>query len=333
MAHFGQPKTLAAKAILEKRQELVAVTTVCAIASTTTIVAAVAVATVGLLATVPLLAEEDDENWCLETIFEPKPQENRRVIEPNDQEEAQPPICFIFGDIAVSMPWLSRLQNQDSISMQIWRGSLLTAAHLSRKLLEGASVLELGCGRALAGLVAAEMGAQRVVLTDCDDRALGLLLSNTKENSVSEVRHFLWESDEQREEIGSGHSAPRHWSDAHRNEQQIAILDEEETFDVILASDCLYFSSQELPLASVLRCRMRKPHGTALVCHQRRGDGSFLLTRLQESLEASEMHVEMQEGPWPWPELLAQHLLTTNYNLAYCPHDTGPHCMLRVTWN
>jgi hypothetical protein len=44
----------------------------------------------------------------------------------------------------------------------------------------------------------------------------------------------------------------RHWSDAYRNERY-APLQPDAQFDYIIASDCLYFASQEKPLLAVLQ--------------------------------------------------------------------------------
>ena len=112
------------------------------------------------------------------------------------------------------------------------------------------------------------------------------------------VRHHLWEEDlpqmllpqflphEERlppPPTPQGHATtprPRegkHWSNIVRN-LSIPSLDSDETFDLVIASDCLYFASQEIPLAAVLKRRM-KNRGNALVVVQTRNNGGNQLER------------------------------------------------------
>lgn len=301
------------------------------VASTAALVSTVSSA---VLANALVILEEEDD---LDMSFLEEEKKSAETTAEDDrtanviQDEAREPIRFVFGDAHVSVPSPSERDEWGSISLKIWSGSFLVASQLSADMLRGATVLELGCGRALAGLAAAKLGAKRVVMTDCDDRALRLLLPAAAGAENIDICHFLWETDEKRELEGLEACAPRHWSDAYRC-NQIPDLDVQQKYDLILASDCLYFSSQELPLAAVLRTRMQRPHGRAIICHQRRGDGAFLLSRLQASLADSGMHVQLAEGPWQWPELLDKHLVSKEFKLAYCVHDNGPHCMLQVTW-
>ncbi len=81
-------------------------------------------------------------------------------------------------------------------------------------------------------------------------------------------------------------------------------------YDLILASDCLYFSNQEAPLAAVLRRRLRVDGKALLVVQCRCGQG-FLLARFFEQLRLRGMTATANEGPWQWDALLAAHVRGT----------------------
>eukprot|EP00391_Amoebophrya_sp_Ameob2_P010909 CAMPEP_0178987960 /NCGR_PEP_ID=MMETSP0795-20121207/3556_1 /TAXON_ID=88552 /ORGANISM="Amoebophrya sp., Strain Ameob2" /LENGTH=585 /DNA_ID=CAMNT_0020679203 /DNA_START=457 /DNA_END=2214 /DNA_ORIENTATION=+ len=81
----------------------------------------------------------------------------------------------------------------------------------------------------------------------------------------------------------------RHWSNAYRTTaDEIPALPADKQCDVMLISDCLYFSSQEDPLVAVLRRRLRRPHGQALILIQERSSGGVQMERFVEKLLAAE---------------------------------------------
>ncbi|CAN0225805.1 unnamed protein product, partial [Ectocarpus sp. 8 AP-2014] len=53
---------------------------------------------------------------------------------------------------------------------RLWEGSLLLCAYLVELDLQGKSVLELGAGTGIVGMLAAKLGAQTLILTDGDDK-------------------------------------------------------------------------------------------------------------------------------------------------------------------
>lgn len=204
--------------------------------------------------------ESDEEDELLSQLLCPiqsTTQECTRSLEqrPRPMDETK----FRFGDLEVVLPPAQEV----NMAQCVWKGALLTAAFVGGQLEEisapptlfasGSEVLEIGCGRGLVGLVAAARGASRVVLTDCDDRVLSLLdRHSSTSSSVVSVAHLLWEQDLWEESIGAEGTPQRHWSDAYRNED-IRALPYGQQFDVVIGCECLYFPSQEAPLAAVLR--------------------------------------------------------------------------------
>eukprot|EP00392_Amoebophrya_sp_AT5.2_P001895 g1900.t1 len=130
--------------------------------------------------------------------------------------------------------------------------------------------MEIGCGSGLVGLVAGLFGAKEVCFTDCDDRALVRLKEYLAE--VQRVRHG--EEKEKDASSASGYNLITSAADKQ--------------CDVMLISDCLYFSSQEDPLVAVLRRRLRRPHGQALILIQERSSGGVQMERFVEKLLAAE---------------------------------------------
>ncbi len=66
----------------------------------------------------------------------------------------------------------------------------------------------------------------------------------------------------------------RHWSDAYRNERY-APLQPDAQFDYIIASDCLYFASQEKPLLAVLQVHCARARARVIRHRLRRCRGGF----------------------------------------------------------
>ena len=63
-----------------------------------------------------------------------------------------------------------------STGAAVWKAGSLLADHLATTLgpryFDGKTVVELGCGTGLCGIVAARLGARRVVLTDASEQVL-----------------------------------------------------------------------------------------------------------------------------------------------------------------
>mmetsp|Transcript_44722 Transcript_44722/g.140830 ORF Transcript_44722/g.140830 Transcript_44722/m.140830 type:complete len:244 (-) Transcript_44722:425-1156(-) len=184
---------------------------------------------------------------------------------PPTPPEAPPPqdVSFTFGDFTVTLV-AGPANPGRTLSMIIWRGSLVMAramlAMFSRgELGSDRTVLELGAGRGLCGLLAHQMGSS-VCTTDCSYDGMVALLPSAllalagpaavgykwgETGGELELRRHLWESDLPR---SPGRGAPRHWSThpacAFGPAGRCPDLEPELTYDVLIASDCLYFTSQ-----------------------------------------------------------------------------------------
>jgi len=174
------------------------------------------------------------------------------------------------------------------------------------------NVLEVGCGVGLGGFVASSLGAKSVTLADCGKNtlenvsktlkrydalvALNEGVTDVKSQSVKtketkfdsrdgrvRARMHLWEEDEEivnalLEKRSKG--TVRHWSNASRTENDSLTapkMADNEAFDVIILSDCLYYSSQEVPLAKMLALRLKKEPSAIIVLFQTRRTTSKLV--------------------------------------------------------
>jgi 2-polyprenyl-3-methyl-5-hydroxy-6-metoxy-1,4-benzoquinol methylase len=111
-----------------------------------------------------------------------------------------------------------------------------------------ARVLELGCGAAACpGILAARLGAARVLLTDGDAPALALAAENASRNGVGAACSTVllqWSAEAQ----------PGEPSDC---------------WDVLLACEAVYATAAAVALAATA-ARLLSPHGVLLLAHQER---------------------------------------------------------------
>ena len=123
----------------------------------------------------------------------------------------------------------------------IWPGGELLASFLTPALVRGRRVLELGCGTGLPGIVAARLGASRLVLTD----GTAEVLARAKQNAASNLKDVPWAA----QQLNFGEVTPE---------------DLAGKFDVLIASDVLYQSSGWRPLAQTAG-ELLAPNGVLLV--------------------------------------------------------------------
>ena len=122
-----------------------------------------------------------------------------------------------------------------------------------------------------------------VVVLNEDDINDGAPWASVRHNI--KLRRHLWEEDLEIENArASGAATPlrvRHWSNAgiETNADAFApTLEPDATFDVIIGSDLLYFSSQEASLAAAIRLRLR-PGGACVIVQTLRDNNADVFER------------------------------------------------------
>ena len=106
----------------------------------------------------------------------------------------------------------------------LWPSGLqLAGAMLRRPLVEGESILEIGCGLALASLVCHRRGAL-VTASDCHPLAGEFLLENLRLNALAPMRYCHGDWSAQPPQTAPAHAIPR----------------VQGRFDLIMGSDVLY---------------------------------------------------------------------------------------------
>lgn len=145
----------------------------------------------------------------------------------------------------------------------------------------GASVLELGAGSGLAGMVAVRLGAQNVVITDGDQTSVDLAAQNLIQNGIPCdkpnvcVTRLLW--------------GQQKLFRANRSD-----LVPESGFDVIVAADVMY--KKELPLLLFRTVKdLLAPSGVVYLCHLVRAGVTQRI--VVDAAEAAGLEVELSHMP------------------------------------
>ena len=163
------------------------------------------------------------------------------------------------------------------VGAKLWRAASMLSDRLFEDpaFVQGQTVLELGAGVGLCGLLAAKLGARRVALTDFEPALLDSLALAARDNRApgdaeTRVARCDW-----REEASSpsGDAA----DDASSDENNAAALAAAarggwlprlgagETFDRIVGSDLVYERTHAETLPRVLRERLARPNGVAML--------------------------------------------------------------------
>lgn len=129
----------------------------------------------------------------------------------------------------------------------VWNAGTALAGFLASNgdLLAGKSVIELGCGTGLCGIVAARQGASRVLLTDGNRDLLPRVERNVAANLPAAVARNVGVRTLQWGELVDGELLG--------------------TFDIVLGSDVLYNSAAWRPFAACAKDLLRPRSGTIVL--------------------------------------------------------------------
>jgi len=141
-------------------------------------------------------------------------------------------------------------ENEQEISgRKLWCGSLIVMDYLVSQpsIISSASVLELGAGTGVLGMLCKRLGASKVYLTDYDDESLNHMRSDCCHNGIQcEVRELNW------------FSPNFEWID------EIFVLNSAEDV-MIIAGDVLYKRDLLEPFFSVVSKLLSKRSGSFLI--------------------------------------------------------------------
>jgi predicted nicotinamide N-methyase len=173
----------------------------------------------------------------------------------------EPPLSVrVVDEIPLELLTLLRDYKAEISGRRVWPGSVVLALAICQPnfpiKMSGQSVLELGAGSGLIGMVGARLGAERVVITDGDQISVDLAAGNLEENGYTSeeggrtvATRLLW---------GKGEH-----SDAFKSN---ASLFPTEGFNIIVAADVMYKPILPPLLFETIKMMLAKD-GVALICH------------------------------------------------------------------
>jgi predicted nicotinamide N-methyase len=141
---------------------------------------------------------------------------------------------------------------------------------LNKQLFEGKKVLELGAGfSGLSGLILAKyITTKEVLLTDGNTRCIHSLLYNIKYNGLDEskvgAKFLLWNRFNTYDDI---------------------VNNEDNQYDVILLSDCLFFKSYHDDLIHTIHSHLKKSGACIIVTPSRGNSMSIFLEKAKSSFD------------------------------------------------
>ena len=178
-----------------------------------------------------------------------------------------------FGPLTVLLEQTDGEQRVgETMQSTVWTAGCALAGAMQAGIVPcaGASVIELGSGTGLCGIVAAACGARDVTLTDLPP-LLPLLARNAATNGVDcSVRALDWCADERALDLAVNSVPPP---------------------DLILGSDITCFI-QDLPQLSRLLERLARPSDAAIVLahHERGGDSEHVLDAFDACFRCERIH-------------------------------------------
>lgn len=142
------------------------------------------------------------------------------------EEEEEELFEYTFKNIPGKISLRGQTACATSTGLAVWSGAEVMAEHLAEnpELVRHKSVLELGAGLGLCGLVVHRLGATNVICSDGDVDVLKRLRVNLKESGIGACPQLIWGKDLPKFEAVYG------------------------KFQVIIACDCGYISRSVMPM-------------------------------------------------------------------------------------
>ena len=135
-------------------------------------------------------------------------------------------------------------ETDHSTGATLWQAAPRLADYInqnSKILCKGKSILELGGGLGLCGIVAYYSGAKKVIMTDGDTKTLKGMRANVKHNCDNDVGDRI-------------QCKQLLWGSPHMN----AFLEENGQYDTIIAADVIYTKDSIVPLMQTVACLLEK---------------------------------------------------------------------------
>mmetsp|Transcript_12079 Transcript_12079/g.17417 ORF Transcript_12079/g.17417 Transcript_12079/m.17417 type:complete len:302 (+) Transcript_12079:42-947(+) len=158
-------------------------------------------------------------------------------------------------------------QTLNSTGLTLWRASRVLCDYLvdiaGQKLMQQKTVLELGAGLGICGILAHKLGASYVVLTDGDTDTLKALRKNVASNVV------LYNDDNNNDSCSIPPTILCKQLRWGRNIQDFIDSSFIKTFQVIIGSDIIYAQEQVNPLFTTVSLLL-DANGTFLLAYSRR---------------------------------------------------------------
>lgn len=195
----------------------------------------------------------DDEEYEPEYEWE-----EFKIIEESDRSNnissSSSASLYTFSVLCVIPPpleYMSKLHtDQQEISgRQVWTGSLMACHYMARHpdIVAGKTVLELGAGTGVLGMLASRLGGACVALTDGDEPSINLLQRNLEHNNAGGcmATRLLWGDEESIAEFSTFSSQrwPQQFS-LSESQSQVSSIGRIK-FDRIVAGDVMY--KRDLP--------------------------------------------------------------------------------------
>eukprot|EP01102_Stenamoeba_stenopodia_P009818 TRINITY_DN2910_c0_g1_i1.p2 TRINITY_DN2910_c0_g1~~TRINITY_DN2910_c0_g1_i1.p2 ORF type:complete len:274 (-),score=64.39 TRINITY_DN2910_c0_g1_i1:1483-2265(-) len=230
--------------------------------------------------------DEDDEGWGSD-------ENNNNVFEAyKTSDELWEQAEYGFGDISLQLRFSKARcrvsDNVDDTGFSPWPSATLLGQLISTQshLFKHKTVLELGSGTGIVGLLLAKCGVEKIVMTDKEDALLQLIQRNIDLNFGTDP------SSEARKNVAS---CKLEWTNRDRVEdfEEVSKHLQLEDLDLVIASDVVYPQSPTFKLmatASFLLSISKKPNARFILGYEPRG--KVVTELLWDTAKAAKLHGE-----------------------------------------